>query len=293
MSNAMKGRILVVDDEEDIRNLAKITLEGEGYKVSTAADGDEAVAKALAEVPDLVLLDIVLPGKSGFDVCKIIKQDPKTKFVPVILFSALGRDTDKRMGKEAGADGYIVKPFAIDILLAEIEKHIVQLRKSKFSASLGLSHDQTAGRKMLMEFDPAAPYEQAVSDFVTEFAESGDDVVLVTRPSGNIAGMANGKSIQFVQITAQLMLSPILEEHARKNIAIVYDNITDIIISDGIKVAYAFTKSALERLSDKKITALFLINPSAHPENEASTIRSIFASQISYGKGGMAKLKMG
>jgi CheY-like chemotaxis protein len=213
--------------------------------------------------------------------------------VPVILFSALGRDTDKRMGNDAGANGYIVKPFALDILLGEIEKHLAVLRKSKFSASLGLSHDQTAGRKILMEFDPAAPYERAVSDFVTEFAENGDDVVLIARPSGNIAAMANGKSIQFVPITAQLMLSLILEQHAKKSIAIVYDNITDIIISDGIKVAYAFMKSALERLADKKVTALFLINPSAHPENEASTIRSIFANQISFGKGGMVKLKMG
>lgn len=292
MAKPLKGRILVVDDEEDIRNLAKITLEGEGYAISTAADGDEAVSKAFSEIPDVVLLDIVLPGKSGFDVCRIIKKDPRTKFVPVVLFSALGRDTDKRMGKEAGADGYIVKPFAIDVLAAEIEKHISASRKSKFSASLGLAHEQVAGRKILMEFDPAAPYEQAISDFVKEFSENGNDVVLITRPSGKVAGMADGKSIQFIQISAQLMLSPILEEHAKKNVAIVYDNITDIIISDGIKVAYAFIKSALERLADGKITVLFLINPSAHPENEASTIRSIFANQVSFGKDGMLKLKM-
>ncbi|PKK86486.1 MAG: hypothetical protein CVT48_01055 [Thermoplasmata archaeon HGW-Thermoplasmata-1] len=289
----MKGKILVVDDEDDILNLAKIMLEGEGYEVVTAPDGDDALAKANSELPDLVLLDIILPGKNGFDVCRILKQDSKTRFIPIVLFSALGRDTDKKMGKDAGANGYIVKPFTIDILKGEVEKHLAIVRKIKFSAALALSHQQVSGRKILLGFDPAAPYEMCLRDFVIEFMENGDEVVVITNPSSNLYAVAKCEErIQTIEAGAQLMLSPILEQHAGKSVAMIYDNLTDLIISDGIKTAYAFVKSALERLADRTITALFLINPDAHPQSEASSIRSLFGSHLSFGRDGLVKMKM-
>jgi DNA-binding response OmpR family regulator len=116
--------ILVVDDEEDIRNLAKMVLEGKGFKVLTASNSGNALIMAEEEHPDLILLDIVMPGRNGFDTCKLLKFKPTTHDIPVIMFSALGRQRDKEMAEEAGADDYITKPFDETSLVRIIEKHL-------------------------------------------------------------------------------------------------------------------------------------------------------------------------
>ncbi len=86
----MPDRILIVDDEQDIVTLAKRILERKGYLVTTASNGDEALQKVDSEMPDFVFLDVVMPGKSGLEVCKIIKTQTKTKFISVTMFTALG-----------------------------------------------------------------------------------------------------------------------------------------------------------------------------------------------------------
>jgi two-component system alkaline phosphatase synthesis response regulator PhoP len=107
-----KGRILVVDDEIYIVHILDFSLGMEGYEVLTALDGEQAVEKARAEKPDLIVLDIMMPKLDGYETCKRLKADPETKDVPVILLSAKGRNVDQKVGFEVGADDYITKPFS-------------------------------------------------------------------------------------------------------------------------------------------------------------------------------------
>ena len=107
-----KGRILVVDDEIYIVHILDFSLGIEGYEVLTALDGEQAVEKARAEKPDLIVLDIMMPKLDGYETCKRLKADPETKDVPVILLSAKGRNVDQKVGFEVGADDYITKPFS-------------------------------------------------------------------------------------------------------------------------------------------------------------------------------------
>jgi two-component system alkaline phosphatase synthesis response regulator PhoP len=116
------AKVLIVDDEEDIRNLGKIMLSDIGHDVLTAGNAGDALTIAEEEKPDLILMDIVMPGRNGFDVCKILKFKPATKDIPVIMFSALGRDIDKKMAEEAGAEAYITKPFNKEQLIEIVEK---------------------------------------------------------------------------------------------------------------------------------------------------------------------------
>jgi two-component system alkaline phosphatase synthesis response regulator PhoP len=124
----MPQKILVADDEVDIRNLVKIILEKNNYQVTVAANGVEALEKAENELPDLILLDVVMPAKTGWEVCKILKSNDKTKHIPIIIFTALsvmiGDKASRNYAEEAGADGYLPKPFNTEELLAQIKKHL-------------------------------------------------------------------------------------------------------------------------------------------------------------------------
>ena len=289
----MPDKILVVDDEPDTVNLAKMILEGEGFRVVVASNGSEALQKADSEGPDLILLDVVMPGISGFEACKTLKSKPRTRLIPIVMFSALGRDVDKKLGREAGADGYLTKPFTLDGLVAEVKKHLEEARLEKFSKALGLDHARLMGRKILLEFDPAASYERAVRGFVAEAQAHGEVVVVLASRASVIHQTFEGeKDVELVLLTPQTILSPILEAHAGKLLAVVYDNLTDLILSSGFQPAYNFTKNTLERLAGPKLTTLFLLNPNAHAPNEAYSIRSLFSEQVTYGENGLTRVKL-
>jgi len=128
-----KGKILVVDDEIYIVHILDFSLGMEGYEVLTALDGEQAVEKARAEHPDLIVLDIMMPKLDGYETCKRLKADPATKDIPVILLSAKGRNVDQKVGFEVGADDYITKPFSprklverINALLGQSSPHRMQ-----------------------------------------------------------------------------------------------------------------------------------------------------------------------
>lgn len=112
--------ILVVDDEEDILELVSYNLSKAGYRVSRAATGEEAIKAARARTPDLVLLDLMLPGVDGFEVCNTLKRDPRTANVPVVMLTARGEEPDIVAGLEMGADDYITKPFSPRVMLARV-----------------------------------------------------------------------------------------------------------------------------------------------------------------------------
>ncbi len=107
-----KERILVVEDDEDILQLLRFTLEAAGFEVVTAATGRDGLESAQRHVPGLVLLDLMLPGMSGFDVCRELKRTPTTEHVPVIMLTARGEEVDRIVGLELGADDYVIKPFS-------------------------------------------------------------------------------------------------------------------------------------------------------------------------------------
>src|SRR5262249_19858455 len=106
-----KGKILVVDDEIYIVHILDFSLGMEGYDVITALDGEQAVEKARAEKPDLIVLDIMMPKLDGYETCKILKGEKETRDIPVILLSAKGRNVDQKVGFEVGADDYTPNPF--------------------------------------------------------------------------------------------------------------------------------------------------------------------------------------
>ncbi|EOR27375.1 alkaline phosphatase synthesis transcriptional regulatory proteinphoP [Clostridium sartagoforme AAU1] len=116
-----KEKILVVDDEDHIVELISYNLTNSGYKVITANNGIDAVRIAREEKPNLMLLDLMIPGLDGFDVCKSIRNDNETKDISVIMLTAKGEELDKILGLELGADDYITKPFSIRELLARIK----------------------------------------------------------------------------------------------------------------------------------------------------------------------------
>ncbi len=126
----MSNKIMVVDDNVDMAEAAKMVLEMEGYKAIVAYDGEEALEKAEAELPDLVFLDIKMPGKTGVEVCKILKGNGRTKHITVIIFTASGADIEGLVA-QAGADGYFRKPFVPEDLVAEVKKRLDQARARK------------------------------------------------------------------------------------------------------------------------------------------------------------------
>lgn len=112
--------VLVVDDEEDILHLVDYNLRKAGYHVSCTTSGSEAVTMARTAPPDLVVLDLMLPGLNGLEVCTLLKNDPQTKGVAIVMLTAKGEEADVVQGLERGADDYIVKPFSPRILTARV-----------------------------------------------------------------------------------------------------------------------------------------------------------------------------
>ena len=117
-----KENILIVDDEEDVLELVRFNLEKNGYKVETAVSGEEAIAKARTKLPDLIILDLMLPGIDGLEVCKKLKSDSKTENIPVIMLTAKIEEADIVTGLELGAQHYITKPFSPKVLVARVRR---------------------------------------------------------------------------------------------------------------------------------------------------------------------------
>ncbi|MGB9619802.1 MAG: response regulator [Armatimonadota bacterium] len=126
--------ILIVDDEEDILELLRHHLTGEGYRVLVAETGEDGLALARAKVPDLIVLDLMLPGLDGLDVCRILKRDPETSRIPVLMLTAKSEDADVVAGLELGADDYVVKPFSPRVLIARVRAALRRSRTDQITA---------------------------------------------------------------------------------------------------------------------------------------------------------------
>jgi phosphate regulon transcriptional regulator PhoB len=158
----MNSTILIADDEEDVLNLVSSNLENVGYSVIRAADGESALDAARTESPSLIVLDLMLPGMSGLEVCKVLKSDPATSNVPIIMLTAKAEEVDRVLGFELGADDYITKPFSPRELVLRVKS--VTRRNLGFNEvdkvmnvgkiSLDRTHHEVKVRSKALELTP-------------------------------------------------------------------------------------------------------------------------------------------
>ena len=165
-----KEHILIIEDETDIQELIQFNLKKEGYQVTSTLTGEEGISKLKVSHPDLVLLDLMLPGIDGFEVCRRLKSDTETKKIPIIILTAKGEESDIVSGLELGADDYITKPFKPRVLIARIRSvlrrsqkdfteessvmsvHNITLDSSKYKVAVeGTSVDLTATEFFLLK----------------------------------------------------------------------------------------------------------------------------------------------
>lgn len=126
--------ILVIEDEEDILALVHYNLAKEGYRVSCATTGEEGVTAIRSDPPDLILLDLMLPGMDGLEVCRVLKRAPETQGIPVVMMTAKGEEADVVAGLELGADDYVTKPFSPRVLIARARAVLRRGKKEPESA---------------------------------------------------------------------------------------------------------------------------------------------------------------
>jgi CheY-like chemotaxis protein len=123
------AKILIAEDERDIRDLVAFTLRFAGHEVVVATNGEEAVEMAAQVSPDLVIMDVRMPRMTGYEACKAMKADPQLKDIPVVFLTARGQESEIQQGFEAGAEEYLLKPFAPDQLTNRVKEVLVKFGK--------------------------------------------------------------------------------------------------------------------------------------------------------------------
>jgi DNA-binding response OmpR family regulator len=123
------AKILIAEDERDIRDLVAFTLRFAGHEVVTASNGEEAVQLAPKENPDLILMDVRMPRMTGYDACRVMKSNPELKDIPIVFLSAKGQESEIQTGLEAGAEEYLLKPFAPDQLTDRVKAILAKFGK--------------------------------------------------------------------------------------------------------------------------------------------------------------------
>ena len=158
--------ILIVEDDTDIQQLLAFNFETAGFETITASDGREGLDKARRHSPSLVILDLMLPGMDGFEVCKSLKRDAETARTPVIMLTARGEEVDRIVGLELGADDYVVKPFSFRELLLRVKAVLRRLTPDAPSARAVLERD---GLCVDMEAHKVTSNSQEIVLTATEF----------------------------------------------------------------------------------------------------------------------------
>jgi CheY-like chemotaxis protein len=123
------AKILIAEDERDIRDLVTFTLQFAGYEVVSAANGSEAVEMARAELPDLIMMDVRMPVMTGYEACRLLKEDGQTQDIPIVFLSAKGQEQEVQSGMDAGAVDYILKPFSPENLTRRVEEILTRSTK--------------------------------------------------------------------------------------------------------------------------------------------------------------------
>ncbi|OGN97277.1 MAG: hypothetical protein A2Y89_06890 [Chloroflexi bacterium RBG_13_51_18] len=126
----MGKKILIIEDDPATQRLVDYSLKQEGYQIITASNGLEGIRKALGEAPDLIILDVMLPGMDGFEICYRLRSDPSTAKMPILMFSAKAQEIDKDTGIKVGADDYLTKPSAPSDIVNRVEKLLAKKKSS-------------------------------------------------------------------------------------------------------------------------------------------------------------------
>lgn len=148
--------ILIVEDEADIRELLAFNLQREGFSTLEAGNGLQGLEMAIAKMPHMILLDVMLPGMDGFTVCKELERNPKTASIPIIMLTARGEEVDRIVGLELGADDYVVKPFSVRELILRIRailRRQATVRTAPQVSRNGISLDPAAHKVKVQEQD--------------------------------------------------------------------------------------------------------------------------------------------
>lgn len=119
-------KVLIVDDEQDIVESLKFVLEAEGYECYTAFNGEDGLNAAKSVIPDLIILDIMMPKMNGYKVSRLLKFDSKYKNIPIMMLTARSQEEDKLIGEETGANEYITKPFELDFVVGKVNEYLGQ-----------------------------------------------------------------------------------------------------------------------------------------------------------------------
>ncbi len=164
MDTMSRQSVLVVEDEEDIMEVIRFNLEKEGYEVNQALSGEKALQVIENNLPSLVLLDLMLPGINGLDLCRIFKQNDRTKAIPVIMLTAKSEDADIVAGLEMGAEDYITKPFSPRVLLARV-RTVLRRRET------GVKDDSSVIQVEGMQIHPGR-HEVTMGDNVVDLTPS-------------------------------------------------------------------------------------------------------------------------
>ena len=139
----LRAKILIIEDEKDIVKLLQYNLEREGYQVTSVPTGEEALRLLEKQSPDLVILDVMLPGIDGLETCRLLKQDPPKKDIPVLMLTAKSEETDVIVGLRLGADDYVTKPFSPKVLMARVKALLRRSQNKQPSAELRKTADLT------------------------------------------------------------------------------------------------------------------------------------------------------
>jgi len=286
------NEILVVDDDPDVVKSVRLILEKTGYPILSALNGDDALKVVEAERPVLIMLDLVMPGKSGLEVCRILKSQPRSKNIPVIMFTRSDRDVDEKLTNWAGADAHFNKPVTSGDLLAEVNSWVEKGKSWRFSKRFGMEHDDLTGKKILLEVDPRTDFDKAIEDFVFECNFHGEVTVIVTTKGSALRQALEGNNaVKFIDMNlANLTIfPPILNEYPRGRLNIVFDSLTtlSILSESAYKTTFKFAQNALQVLADRRVTTVFLLNPSAHEPRDVASLRELFSNQLVYDERGL------
>lgn len=247
--------------------------------------------------------------------------------------SFLGNQKEKYFEYLREANTQLMDPFMIELRAVNTENLSTQLIQEfkflstksmdlleysdKFSKRIGVDHKQVVGRNLLLEFDPASNYEEAIRDFVLEASANAETVIIFTSKSSVIhTSLSKQGNVKFLLLT-QLVSAPKTEEYTEEilipanntsllldalnktvnshpdgNFNFVFDNLTNLILQVGFEKTYGFTRYALEILSSINATAIFLFNPGAHDQKISSSLRSLFSNQVTFEKGGLEIIKL-
>ena len=157
--------ILIVDDEPDILELISYNLKKEGFHISTALDGEEALQKVRTGNLDLIILDLMLPGIHGMELCRILRNNPKTAHVPIIMLTARGEESDKVRGLETGADDYMTKPFSPKELIARVKAVLRRSRERTTEDKTIRLGDLTIDRETFSASKGGVPLNLSATEF--------------------------------------------------------------------------------------------------------------------------------